>query len=587
MRGTTSHFEAIVTFFSEARFTINNVKNQSRSAQSYASCRRSEINPFIVSMQLGHVSLGSFDTLLSHRATSVQAIVLPVFRGQTTFEEAVPFSRVLSEEDSRSLREFLSSRRFRGIEGKTVYLSLTSGLLAVVVGVGKRTEYEPERLRRVGSFVFPVMQDLAITNAAFCVPSVKLDSTKKSSDAKFIGRVSGIFDDETSFVRAYLEGVYLGSYAFVKYKSEHDRPFSYEEVAVVVDQPSSELEAIIEETLMVCEVIKEVRDLVNDSSDEVTPESFASRVRDFGKEYGFRVDVMDEEAIQKKGLNLLYAVGRTSAHQPRFVVASYDGGKDSRSKNDSLALIGKGVTYDTGGINLKSSFGGYLEQMRTDMAGAATVLGALMVACRLKLPIPLVAVMPLAENALGGDAYKPGDILRSYSGSTVEVINTDAEGRLLLADALTYTLRDLKVKNVIDVATLTGACIAALGATCAGLVSNDERFVDVLTHAGERTYERVWRMPLYQEHRDDIKSAVADIRNVNIMGGGRHAAISAAAAFVEHFIEDDTRWAHIDIAGTAYVEQKIYYSGPGATGFGVRLLVDALQEIVSHPQHQE
>jgi leucyl aminopeptidase len=280
--------------------------------------------------------------------------------------------------------------------------------------------------------------------------------------------------------------------------------------------------------------------------------------------------VYNEKEIARMKMGLLTAVSRGSSNPARLVVLRYRG--DAKSRR-SIALVGKGITFDSGGLNLKSS--GNIEGMRSDMAGAAACLCAIRAAAELGLRRNITVVIPLAENMPGSRSYKPGDVYRAYNGKTVEIGNTDAEGRLVLADALAYTVDRLKPDMVIDIATLTGACIVCLGEIVAGYLTSDDRLSEMLFSAGEKTGERLWRLPLYREYAEDIKSDFADMNNV---APGRKAGTIIGAVFLKNFV-GKTPWAHIDIAGTSWFSKKRGYRPRYATGYGVRLFIELLKNL--------
>ena len=304
------------------------------------------------------------------------------------------------------------------------------------------------------------------------------------------------------------------------------------------------------------------RELGNLPGNVCTPAYLADRAQALGKEAGLKVQVFDEKAIAKMGMDSFLSVARGSAEPPRFIVLRYQGaGKDEAP----VALVGKGVTFDTGGISIKPS--GEMDEMKYDMCGAAAVLGTLQAVARLKLPINVVGVIPATENMPGGKATKPGDIVTSMSGQTIEILNTDAEGRLILCDALTYTKEKIKPVVAIDIATLTGACVIALGHVASGLYSNDDKLANELLSAGHAAWDRAWHMPLWDDYQQQLSSNFADMANI----GGRPAGSVTAACFLSRFTRD-MKWAHLDIAGTAWVSGK----AKGATGRPVGLLTEFL-----------
>ena len=365
--------------------------------------------------------------------------------------------------------------------------------------------------------------------------------------------------------RAALEGVILGAYAFAKYKSDKG-------VALASIELAGELPSLPEaqQTAALCESVNLARDLVNENAHVVFPEAFAKEARALAKKSRMKCIVLTEKEIDKKGLGLLKAVGQASRFPPRLVMIEYRGNPKSK---DITAIVGKGITFDSGGQNLKPT--GSIETMRCDMAGAAAVLGAMRALSAFKPKINVLGVCCLAHNAIGRDAYFPGDVYTAYNKKTVEINSTDAEGRLVLADAISYCKDIYKPVRIIDLATLTGGIITALGTTVAGLFSNDKGLTERLFAAGERTNERLWAFPLYDEYIESMKSDRADLRNTSKKRKGWASSITGAA-FIREFA-GATPWAHIDIAGTAFNEESAEGDIPhGATGFGVRLLVDFL-----------
>ena len=281
------------------------------------------------------------------------------------------------------------------------------------------------------------------------------------------------------------------------------------------------------------------------------------------------VKLLDEKALKQKKFGALLAVAAGSQSKPRLLILEYK----PKGAKKVIAFVGKGVTFDSGGLNLKSS--GSLEDMKMDMSGAAAVAGTLIAVARLKPGVSVVGAIPIVENMPSGKAFRPGDIIKSYAGQTVEVGNTDAEGRLILIDTMSYVLKQYKPGVMIDLATLTGACMVALGEKIAGVFSPDDRLAETILASGEKTHERCWRMPLPDDYRELLKSEFADINN---MSNTRWGGAITAALFLSEFVKD-TRWAHIDIAGPAYVKKADAYCGAGGTGFGVRLLCDLLDKL--------
>jgi leucyl aminopeptidase len=305
------------------------------------------------------------------------------------------------------------------------------------------------------------------------------------------------------------------------------------------------------------------RDLANEPSNVATPEYLAQMARKISEKYGMELVVLDRAGIEEEGLTGLATVGRSASNEPYFIALEHRGGGDSAP----VVLIGKAVTFDSGGISIKPSTG--MEDMKFDMSGGAAVLGAMEAAGALELELNVVALVPATENLPGGDAFKPGDVLQMHSGKTVEIVTTDAEGRLILADALSYAKR-YEPSAVVDCATLTGACTVALGDHASGLMGNDEDLVTELQTAGETTGERAWPLPLFGEYTEQIKGDSADIKN----SGGRRGGALTAGAFLKEFA--DYPWAHLDVAGTAYGKKGNAYTTKGATGVPARLLIEFL-----------
>ncbi len=310
-----------------------------------------------------------------------------------------------------------------------------------------------------------------------------------------------------------------------------------------------------------------MRDLVNGNADDVNVDHFKKIAKEFEKQYSHvKTTILDRKALEKEKMGLMLAVGKGAATDPALILLEYQG--DPRSK-EKIAIVGKGITFDTGGLNLKISG---METMKCDMAGAAVALGIIQAASRLKLKVNLVSALAIAENAIGPNSYKPGDVFCGRNGKTVEITNTDAEGRLVLADAVSYVEDHFAPVQMIDFATLTGGIVIALGEEASGLFSNNDTLARAIERAGERTHERVWRMPLYPEYKEYFKSPIADLKN----SGPRKASSASGALFIEQFVKS-VPWAHLDIAGTAYLSESGAYHTTLATGVGIRLLVDFLE----------
>ena len=363
----------------------------------------------------------------------------------------------------------------------------------------------------------------------------------------------------------FLHGIKLKSYIFDKYKSKKEKKkISITLVGKNIPTKKDQIKfkALEEGTFF-------ARDLVSEPGNVLHPDEYAKRLK-LLKKFGLKISIYDEKKLKKMGMNTLLGVGQGSIRGSYLVTIEWKGLKNS---SKPLAFVGKGVCFDTGGISLKPAK--FMEDMTYDMAGSAVVVGLMKNLALRKAKINAVGVVGLVENMPGGNAQRPGDIVKSYSGKTVEILNTDAEGRLVLADALTYTEKKFKPKFMVDLATLTGAIIVSLGSEYAGLFSNDDKLSKELTEAGEQTEEKVWRMPLNKNYDKLIDSKNADMQNINYVGG---AGSTTAAQFLQRFILDKTPWAHLDIAGMAFSKYGGALNSGGATGYGVRLLNRLVEE---------
>jgi len=309
-----------------------------------------------------------------------------------------------------------------------------------------------------------------------------------------------------------------------------------------------------------------VRDMVNSPSADMTPTIIAAKARELAREFGLKLQVLERSQMEKLGMGALLGVASGSAQPPKFIIIEYRKG----GKKPVIALVGKTITFDSGGISIKPAEN--MDRMKDDMSGGAAVLGALRTASALKLPLNIVGLLPATENMPSGSAYKPGDVLRTLSGRTIEIMNTDAEGRLILSDALAYACR-YKPAVIVDIATLTGACGIALGNEASGMLGTDDTLKRKIREAGEKTGERVWELPLWEEYYDQIKSDIADMKNT----GGRAGGVITAAALLSKFVQKYP-WVHLDIAATSWTEKDRPYTPKGATGIGMRLLTQFLRD---------
>ncbi|MCV0430580.1 leucyl aminopeptidase [Nitrosopumilus sp.] len=378
--------------------------------------------------------------------------------------------------------------------------------------------------------------------------------------------------EPVSAVSQIIEGTKMSLYKFEKFKSE--KVDASPNLTIIVSK-SNKISKAVKTSEIVTDGAIYTKSIANLPPNECTPTTLANFAKSMSKKNKMKCKIVSEPELKKKGFGGISAVGQGSKNQPRLIILEHSRGP----KNEKpIVLVGKAVTFDTGGISLKP--GASMDEMKFDKCGGCTVLGIMKAVSELKLPINVVGIVPSVENMPGGESYRPGDIIKLYSGKTAEILNTDAEGRLILADALSYGEKHYSPKAIIDFATLTGACIVALGTNVAAIVSNDEKLKKKIKESSKNTTEEVWELPLNQDYMDMIKSDVADMKNVGI---GRAAGTITAAAFLKNAIEK-TPWIHIDIAGVAWTQQATKeksYNPKGATGFGVRLILDYLQNLKS------
>lgn len=367
-----------------------------------------------------------------------------------------------------------------------------------------------------------------------------------------------------------VNGIMLATYELGMLKTDNKESTNVftngSELSILVNASQQEkVEASVKRGQLTAETQMNMMALVDAPSNYKTPQMMADYVVKSGKEHGFEVTVFDEVQCEEKGFHALLAVGRGSVDRPaRMAVMEYKGGEKK------VGFVGKGVTFDTGGVSLKPGDG--MQDMKMDMGGSAAVIGAVELAAKLKLPYHVIGIVAFTENCIDALAIKPGDVIQSYAGKTIEVINTDAEGRLILADAIHYMVTEFKPEMMIDLATLTGSCIRTLGHVSAGLMTNSGALAASIEKAGLQTGEKVWRLPLTDDYKDELNSDVADIKNL----GGAYAGATTAGKFLEYFTNEHPNWAHLDIAGTAFMKSEFSKSG-SATAYGVRLLREVLE----------
>lgn len=447
------------------------------------------------------------------------------------------------------ISKIIANGEFTGKLNETAVIYLSDEMpfrKVVVVGLGKREEFSPERVRQV--------------TAAALRTAAKGKCTRIGTILHGAG-IGGL--DVKEAAQCLAEGAILGQYRYDVYKSD---PESREPIDLwVIERDPSKLEALeagLQRGTVLAQAANFARDLVNAPGNELTPTALAERARAMAEDVGLDCTVLDRDELERLGMGALLAVAKGSAEPPKLVVLRYKGSE----REQPVALVGKGVTFDSGGISLKPSAG--MAEMKGDMAGAAAVLGAMKAIAQLQPKEHVIGIIACVENMPSGTALKPGDIVRSMTGKTIEIDNTDAEGRLILADAVAYA-ESLGAHTIVDVATLTGACIIALGNVYTGAVGNNSTLADEVIEAGRKAGERIWQLPADPEYKEQYKSDVADIKNT----GGREAGAITGALIIGEFVKE-ARWLHLDIAGTAWTGKEKHYIAKGGTGVAVRTLAE-------------
>ena len=440
------------------------------------------------------------------------------------------------------------------IKGKQGELSMihTLGKLSpsrvVVVGLGPADKFDAQVVREVSGDVVRYLRQKGINRAVTIAHGAGIGGL----DPKDSGQ-------------AVAEGTLLGLYRFGSYLSDQgDKPVDFEELTIV-DRDPDRTDAIgkgVAAGQVAAEGAMLVRDMVNEPANAMTPTHMAEVARRVAESDGLSLNVLEASQMRELGMGALLGVAQGSDQPPKLIILSYDGDPDDRENN--LGLVGKGITFDTGGISLKQAGG--MEAMKGDMAGGASVIGAMQMIARVKPKINVTGIIVATENMPGGSAQRPGDVVRAMNGKTIEVINTDAEGRLVLADALSYACQQ-GLRRLVDVATLTGAMVTTLGKACTGVMGNNQQLIDQVAAAGRETGEKYWQLPMFEEYKDLIKSDVADKKNT----GDRQAGSISAAFLLSEFV-GDTPWVHLDIAGTSTAERTKGYQVKGATGVPSRTL---------------
>ncbi len=488
----------------------------------------------VLSSALAHAAIDPQYRYVTSLPSSKDTLVLPLSSADVT-------AGTLALLKDPSLRQQLQAAAFNGKAGAITTLYSAAGYERVVLlGLGDQSKLTASQWANYGGDVAAQLD--------------KLQSKQVTLDSRHVSQAAQL-----------VHGIELRSYRFDQLKSKADTPRPLQLDVVVADQAASQAQH--QQLDAVAQGVYLARDLTNLPAADLTPQTFADAAKALEK-LGVKVTVLDEKAIDRLGMGALAAVGRGSDRPPRLVIAHWQGNKQAPT-----ALLGKGITFDTGGYNLKTD-GESIVRMTSDMAGAAAVLGTIKALALKKADVNVVGVMAMAENMISSNAYLPGDVLKTAQGLTVQITSTDAEGRLVLADAMWYVKKHYQPRLMVDIATLTGSKVTALGSYYAGLFTEDEALSQSLLQASKTSGEPLWRLPVGDEFANEIKSDVADLRNT-----GKTAGASTAAWFLKQFA-GDTRWAHLDIAGNALASSDKGAQPTGATGFGVRLLT----EFVLQPQ---
>jgi leucyl aminopeptidase len=480
------------------------------------------------------------------------AVVVPVF----TSGELSGAAKAIDAALGGAIADVLASEEIRGKLAECVLLHASDQPFhrVLIVGLGERAKFEPSHLARYAGAAVRYLGRRNVNAVALALPDEAKGNETACASFAAEGAISGTFD--TSI-----------------YQEKPDKRMAIESATILANGfDGSAVKAGVERGTILGEAVNFARRLAITPANDMTPTALAKEATKGAKGTGIEVEVFDEERIRKEGMGSFLSVAQGSVQPPKFIVMRYNGDPGSK---ELLALVGKGITFDTGGISLKPPE--RMEEMKYDMSGGAAVIATMVALGKLKPKLNVVGLIPATENMPGGKATKPGDIVKAMNGKTIEVINTDAEGRLILADALVYANK-LGATKIVDTATLTGACVIALGHAASAAVGNDDAFTNEFLAAAKPTGERYWQMPLYDEYASAMKSDIADLKNT----GGRPAGTLTAAAFLKSFV-DETPWLHLDIAGTAYLDNESAWQAKGPTGTPVRAFVSFIETLAGSP----
>ncbi|HEX6293744.1 MAG TPA: leucyl aminopeptidase [Nitrososphaeraceae archaeon] len=447
----------------------------------------------------------------------------------------------LNEEISIAAKEIISNIQKFGLSNELHTFAKIPAKKILFIGLGNKNEFNTEKSRIISGKIIQYSREFKIKELSI-IP----------------------FNSSKEIIESLIEGIILSSYSFEKFKTTKENN-NISKVSVLIESNSKEWQKIIDEISVICKSVNDAREISNLPPNECSPEHLAKIALNI-KDQQIRSKIININTMKDIGLNGLVSVGSGSINSPKLIVIEYKGGKN---EDKPILLVGKAVTFDSGGISLKPSE--KMEEMKFDKCGGVNVIAIMKSLPLLKIKNNVIGIIPAAENMPSNSSYRPSDIINMYNGKSVEILNTDAEGRLILADALTFGIKQYNPKLIIDMATLTGACIIALGTNVAGIIGNNEKLIRKIIDTSKITDEKLWELPLFEEYHDQIKSKNADIKNI----GGRAAGAITAAAFLSNFVEN-TPWVHLDIAGTAWNQEGSLtksYNPPGATGFGIRTII--------------
>jgi leucyl aminopeptidase len=482
------------------------------------------------------------------------------------FSDAKGLDKINAQIDNKlegAIERLINMGDFKAKEGTSAIIYGNEGMGAkriLLVGLGEKKKTTLDTVRKAASIAAKKAVDMKIENMSLAIHKA------------FGGRF-----DLSAMGRAAAEGVYFGSYRYDEFITENENGRADSLKVEVIDLASAKTRTLkkgIISGIAIGKAQSYARTIANRPANIISPPELAAAAKELGRvSKNLSCTVFDEKQMAKKGMGGVLAVGCGSEKKPRFIILKYDSGSKSASRLPTIGLVGKAVTFDSGGISIKPAAN--MDQMKLDKSGGIAVLATMKALAELKLPINVYGIIPSAENLPSGSSYRPGDIITTYSGKTVEVQNTDAEGRMILCDGIHYAIEQ-KCDIVIDVATLTGACIVALGKYMAGLMGNDDKLIKQLQKASKDSGEKVWHMPSGEEYANEMKSKIADLKNI----GGKWGGACTAAAFLSQFV-GDAKWAHMDIAGMDLFSTPSEYTAEGSTGFGVRLLTTYLMNLTS------